>query len=113
MVIEPSGKNLFISRSLSTANRISRRSVSIMNWQNCSQEANRQELWLKNQVTLTKSGRVHLVERFALAQGFGKISPQQFVHNHGRILLKSGCIFPWCLQTLDGNILQYHWVKEH
>ena len=58
--------------------------------------------------------RQSLIERFAQALGFTLNGTSRYENSDGMILGRtSENAFPWELKSVQGDILQYYWPKEH
>src|SRR5690606_36374720 len=56
----------------------------------------------------------HIMERFALAQGFRKDNDGSFFNVQGCTIGKAnGASFPWEQRSQDGDAIKYYWAKDH
>ncbi|WP_238474055.1 hypothetical protein [Altericroceibacterium spongiae] len=56
----------------------------------------------------------HIMERFALSQGFRKDGDGSFFNDQGCTIGKAnGASFPWEQRSQDGDLLKHYWAKDH
>lgn len=56
----------------------------------------------------------HIMERFALSQGFRKDGDGSFFNDQGCTIGKAnGASFPWEQRSQDGDLLKHYWPKDH
>ncbi|NCP12881.1 MAG: ATPase [Sphingomonadales bacterium] len=56
----------------------------------------------------------HIMERFALTQGFRKDGDGSFFNDHGCTIGKAnGASFPWEQRSQDGDAIKFYWPKDH
>jgi hypothetical protein len=56
----------------------------------------------------------HIMERFALSQGFRKDGDGSFFNEQGCTIGKAnGASFPWEQRSQDGDVTKHYWPKDH